>query len=258
MLQFCLLGSGSSGNATLIRVAETGILIDNGLSYKELCRRADVAGVSLEGLRALFITHEHGDHVKGAGILARKTGVPVYLTEGTFASLSPSVGEFPQAVRFEAGEAFEIGGLTVGSFSVSHDAADPVSYTVRCGSAQVGLATDLGHVSHLVRTRLRGSTALIVESNYCPEMLRMGHYPAQVQQRIRSRNGHLSNQDMTSLLDGLVHDQLRTVVLVHISEHNNTPALAHGFAARVLERHGATLHVAAPDEPSPIFEVPVA
>ncbi len=258
MLQFCLLGSGSSGNAILVSSGETRILIDNGLSYKQLCLRADRAGMSLAGLKALFITHEHGDHVKGAGILARKTGVPVYLTEGTHAALSPNVGEIPRAVCFEAGDTLQVDGLTVESFSVSHDAADPVSYTVRHGAAQVGLATDLGHVSHLVRTRLAGSTALILEANYCPEMLRRGHYPPRVQQRIRSRSGHLSNQDMTSLLDDLLHERLRTVVLVHISEHNNTPDLAHRYAARVLGRHGAALHVAAQDEPSPVFEVPVA
>lgn len=258
MLQFCLLGSGSSGNATLVCNGDSKILIDNGLSYKELCRRTEIAGLSLDGLQALFVTHEHGDHVKGAGILARKTGVPVYMTHGTKDALSPVVGKIPEEVCFEAGDVIQIDGLTVGSFSVSHDAADPVSYTVRCGGAQVGLATDLGHVSHLVRTRLSGSTALIVESNYCPEMLRLGHYPPQIQQRIRSRIGHLSNQDMTSLLSDLVHEQLRMVVLVHISEHNNTPELAHRFAARVLERHGAALHLAAQDTPSPVFEVPIA
>lgn len=255
MLQFCLLGSGSSGNAILVTSGETAILIDNGLSYKGLCHRVEHAGLSLERLKGVFVTHEHGDHVKGVGVLARKLGVPVYLTRGTHEALPGTVGEIPDLRPYEAGERFVVGGLEIASFSVSHDAADPVSYTVRAEGAQLGLATDLGHVSHLVRTRLRGSHALVLESNYCPNMLLRSGYPPQVRQRISSRIGHLSNQDSCSLLDELLHDGLQAVVLVHLSENNNTPEVAQRLAAGVLRGHGAALHVATQDTPTPVFEV---
>ncbi len=255
MFRFALLGSGSSGNATLIVSASAKILIDNGFSLKQLQTRMAALGQTLDGLDGIFITHEHSDHVGGIGVLGRKMEVPVFMTQGTRENLPPAVGKVPRIECFEAGEAIPIGDLTVHSFSVSHDAADPVSYTIATADAKLGFATDFGHPSQLVRARLAGSHALVLEANYCPDMLRRGPYPPQVQQRIRGRNGHLSNQDMTRLLDDLLHDQLRTVVLVHLSENNNTPDLAQKMAAQVLHGHAATLHIAAQDAPTPFFEV---
>lgn len=255
MFRFSLLGSGSSGNAALFVSPGAKILIDNGLSYKELQRRAALVGADLSGLDAVLITHEHVDHVGGAGVIARKTGVPVYLTPATFAALPQGVGEIPETRFFESGETLTFGDLNVGSFSIPHDAADPVSFTVSCGGAKLGLATDLGKVNHLVRTRLAESHALVLESNYCPDRLAEGHYPAQVQQRIRSPHGHLSNRDMASLLSSLLHDRLQTVVLVHISENNNTPDDARRLAESALRGHPAVLHVAGQDDPTPFIEV---
>ena len=255
MLKFSLLGSGSKGNATLI-VSRTGkILVDSGYSFKRLQERVAAAGETLDGLQAVFVTHEHRDHVNGIGVLARRTGVPIYMTGETFANLPDTVGELPRVEHFEAGDTIRIADLEVSSFSVSHDAADPVSYTVAAEGARLGFATDLGHVSHLVRTRLTGCHALVLESNHCPQMLRAGPYPPQLQQRIHSRIGHLSNQDMTSLLSALLHDGLQTVVLFHISENNNTYDLAHRMAAGVLGDHPAQVFVAEQDRPTPLFEV---
>ncbi|MBI2424496.1 MAG: MBL fold metallo-hydrolase [Candidatus Hydrogenedentes bacterium] len=255
MLEFSLLSSGSSGNATLISSGSAKILIDNGLSYKQLNERAARVGVSLEELSAVLITHEHSDHVNGCGVLQRKTGVPIYMTAATQRHLPLSVGKLDPVRTFEAGDRFEIGDLSIHSFSVAHDAVDPVSFTVESNGAKFGLATDLGHISHLVRQRLAHSHALVLESNYCPEMLRLGEYPAQVQQRIRGRLGHLSNQDMSSLLDDLMHDSLQTVVLVHISQNNNSPERAHLMAQGVLKDHPAQLYLSTRDEPTPLFRV---
>ncbi len=255
MFRFGLLGSGSSGNAAVVVSGKAKILIDCGFSLRQLQRRLEQAGESLEGLQAVFLTHEHTDHVAGAGVLCRKHGIPIYGTPGTLQNLSQQVGNLPRAIPFEAGDAVPIGDLEMASFSVAHDAADPVSYVVRSNGAKLGFATDFGHASELVRNRLAGSHALVIESNYCPDLLRNGAYPPQIQQRIRSRQGHMSNQDMSKLLHHLLHDTLRTVVLVHLSENNNRPELAQSMAEQVLQGHSAKLYVAAQDAPTPFFEV---
>lgn len=255
MIRFCLLGSGSSGNAILVSAPGSKILIDNGLSFRRLQSRCAQVGESLEGLKAVFVTHEHSDHVNGVGILTRKMDVPVYMTRETHQALPATVGRIPRVEYFEAGEDTVLNGLSVGSFSISHDAADPVSYVVETEGVKLGIAADLGHPSELVRLRLAGSHGLIIESNYCPDMLRRSPYPPMIQQRIRGRQGHLSNAAMSSLLAHVLHDRLRVVVLVHISEENNTHELALSMAERALKRRPVRLVTAAQDRATPIFEL---
>lgn len=255
MIRFCLLGSGSSGNAILVASKNAKVLIDNGLSYKQLRLRAEELGESLDGLQGVFVTHEHSDHVLGIGTLARRLNVPVYITERTYESLPQTVGALPDVRHFEAGDAIVLDGITLTSFSVCHDAIDPVGYVVEADGAKLGIASDLGRVSQLVRTRLQGAHALLLESNYCPQMLQNGSYPVMLQQRIRSHLGHLSNADMNSLLADLLHDGLQIVVLVHLSADNNTPELAFDMASRVLAEHGAQLHVAQRHKPTGVFTV---
>ena len=255
MIRFSLLGSGSQGNALLVVSSRAKILIDSGLSLKRVQERVAGAGESLEGLKAVFVTHEHTDHVSGVGVLARKTEAPVYMTEATRAHLPPSVGRIPYIETFEAGEDVAIDGLVVSSFSVSHDAADPVSFVVRHGDVRLGIACDLGHAPRLVQTRLKGANALVLESNHCPDLLMRGPYPPQLQQRVRSRHGHLSNPDMNALLSGLVHEALEVVVLAHLSQENNTRILARDLAAQALEGHPARLCVARQDQATPLFAI---
>jgi phosphoribosyl 1,2-cyclic phosphodiesterase len=255
VLRFTLLGSGSSGNAALVTAPDAKILIDCGLSLKQLRSRAELVGESLDGLQAVFITHEHGDHVLSLPALLRQFPVPVYMTPGTHENLPARLAKLPYVHAIEPGETVAVGAMEVDSFPISHDAAEPVSYAVRAGGAKVGFATDLGHVSHGVRRCLAGANALVLESNYCPIRLRNGHYPAQVQHRIRSRQGHLSNQDMCGLLGDLVHAALRTVVLMHISENNNHPGDVLKLVRGVLRTHPAHVHLALQDEPTPVFEV---
>lgn len=255
MIRFSLLGSGSGGNALLVASGSTKILVDCGLSFKRLHERVNAVGETLNGLAAVLVTHEHGDHVLGLGTLARRLGVPIFMTPLTYHSLPVSVGALPRVELFESGERLTCGDFEIESFSVSHDAADPVSYVIGSGGTRLGIACDIGYVSTLVRTRLEGAHGLILESNYCPEMLRNGSYPAQVQQRIRSKRGHLSNGDSTSLLHGLLHDALQVVVLVHVSQENNCPDLVTRMATQALGGRRVHLCVACQDRPTPLFEL---
>ncbi len=254
MIEFSLLGSGSSGNAVFVRGPSGKFLIDNGFSLKQLQSRLERIGESIDRLAAIVVTHEHRDHVNGIGVLARKTGVPVYLTRETDARL-PDLGRIPAKVYFESGDVLRILDFQLASFRVAHDAADPVSFTVWRAGCQLGLATDLGHATNLVRERLRGSHALVLESNHCPEMLRRSSYPPAIIQRIGGQHGHLSNQDMCKLLTSLLHADLQWVVAVHVSRENNTADKAREMAQGALKDHPARLHVAAQDEPTPLMRI---
>lgn len=255
MLRFVILGSSSDGNALLVLSGKTRILVDNGFSFKRLAETLGGVGILPESIDAVVVTHEHGDHVRGLGILARRTGVPVYMTRGCAEALPASVGPIPRLECFESGDTLPFGDIEAVSFAVSHDAADPVNYVFKAHGAKLGVATDFGHCSQLARARLTGSNALVVESNYCPDMLRRGSYPPQIQQRIQSRTGHLSNLDVQQLLRDLSHDALRLVVLTHISRENNTPELACMLAREIVGHMPIQVIAASPDTASPIFEV---
>lgn len=255
MLRFAVLGSSSSGNALLVYSEQTRILVDNGFSFKRLAASLAGVGVAPESLDAVVVTHEHGDHIRGLGTLARRTRVPVFMTGGCADALPPSLGAIPNLVRFDSGDVLQFGNIEATSFAVSHDAAEPVNYVFHVNGAKLGIATDFGHCSQLARARLSGSNALVVESNYCPDMLRRGPYPPQVQQRIHSRMGHLSNHDVQQLLKELAHEALRLVVLTHISRDNNTPELACKLARQALGMAPVEILAAPPDAVSPVFEV---
>ncbi|MGI6459566.1 MAG: MBL fold metallo-hydrolase [Candidatus Hydrogenedentales bacterium] len=255
MIRFSLLGSGSSGNAILVMTRGAKVLIDCGFSMRQLVLRAAQLGARLENLDAVFVTHEHGDHVKGLGVLARRLRIPVFMTPGTQARLPASVAEVPQVECFAAGDSIRLDGLSVSSFSVSHDAGDPVGFCLECRGAKLGIAADLGHAPNLVRLRLAGSQALVLESNYCPELLRQGPYPPKLQQRIRGTQGHLSNEAMSALLSSLRHERLRLVVLSHLSEENNDPELVFEMARRAVRPCSAEVVVSQQHVPTRLFEV---
>ena len=255
MIRFSLLGSGSKGNALFISSAKTKILIDNGFSFKQLRIRVESIGESLEGLDAVFVTHEHRDHVGGIGVLSRKIDVPIYFTPVTYECLPQTIGQLQTVNFFEAGDTISVGDLKLTSFSVSHDAVDPVGFAVTNGTAKIGLATDLGHAPTLVKKRLEGSNALILEANHCPVMLRKGPYPLALQQRIKSKHGHLSNSDMISLLSHLLHEDLKVVVLAHVSEENNSPENVYDMTHHLLKDHKAEFYVADQNEPTKLFEI---
>lgn len=224
-MRVCLLASGSKGNSLLIESGQTRILVDAGLSAKELRRRLDLIGVEAESLSALLITHEHSDHIRGLGPLVRQLKLPVYL-QTDLARTLPDVGK-PECVHeFVDGESFEVNDLTVRPFAVTHDSLAPVGFCLAGEHGKVGIATDLGVATRLVVDCLKDCRALIVETNHDEELLRDGPYPWKLKQRVRSNHGHLSNVAGRSLLQELLWDGLETVFLGHLSETNNRPELA--------------------------------
>ena len=239
-MRFSVLGSGSSGNSVYIESGKTGILIDAGFSGKEIEKRLKSVGRELADVCALCITHEHNDHIRGAGVISRRFKIPTYINEGTFSAGEKRIGKLVDRREFETGDILQIGDLQVRSFRVSHDTADPVGYVVSDGKRSVGYCTDTGKVSHLIGRRLAECNGLILEFNHNLQMLKNGPYPLPLQQRVRSSRGHLSNEDAAEFLKGLIGDHLRTVVLAHLSETNNTPELARAAVLHSVLHWGDT------------------
>ena len=234
-MKICLLASGSKGNSILVESGKTRLLIDAGLSARELRKRLDSVGVEAESLDALLITHEHGDHVRGLGPLVRQLDLPVYL-QTDLARKLPDVGK-PECVQeFVDGEEFTIKDLTIRTFSITHDCLAPVGFTLDGELGKVGVATDLGIVTRLVTECLQDCRALVLETNHDEELLRDGPYPWKLKQRVRSNHGHLSNNAAGNLLQSLLWNGLETVFLGHLSETNNRPDLAVEVVREVLEK----------------------
>jgi len=225
-MRFCVLGGGSKGNATFIESGRTSLLLDAGFSGKEIERRLAAIGIAAESLSAILITHEHSDHVRGAAILARRFALPVFVNAATLAAAGPMLAKLPQPMAFVTGEAFSFQDLQIHPYAISHDAADPVGFLVDNGRARLGYCTDTGVVSKLMRHRLGACHGLVLESNHDPELLRNGPYPPALQQRVRSKVGHLANEEAADFLRDILHDGLEHVVLSHLSETNNLPRLA--------------------------------
>lgn len=253
-MQFSVLGSGSGGNSVFIESAGSAILIDAGFSGKEVCARLAQVDRDMERVQAICVTHEHRDHVSGVGVLARKySHLNVWGNEGTIRGSERITKKIDNAQEFETGDYISIGDLELRSFSTLHDTSDPVGYIVSDGTFTLGYCTDTGHVSHLMAQRLAECDALILEFNHDPDLLRMGPYPLQLQQRVRSRHGHLCNEDSAVLLESLCHDKLQSVVLAHLSETNNTPDHALRAAQPVCEKWpGLVLSVAHQDKALPL------
>jgi len=257
-VKVCVLGSGSSGNSTLIAANGTSVLIDAGLSCRQIALRLDAVGVDPQSLNAVFVTHEHSDHIAGLPTLVKRFGPAVYITEATAAAAGQAVNGTAQLQIIEAGVSCECGALDVHPFSVTHDASDAVGYVVSDGDVSVGIATDLGFASAIVRHRLRGCHVTIIEANHDPQMLRDSHYPWQIKQRIASRHGHLSNGDCAMLVAELVPDGTRCVVLAHISEDNNRQELAVETVQEELTARGLNdvrVLAALRSEPTPVITV---
>jgi phosphoribosyl 1,2-cyclic phosphodiesterase len=288
MMRMTVLASGSKGNSTVVATGRTRILVDAGLSCREILKRMHTAGEDPRALDAILITHEHQDHVQGVAVLARKLGIPVYFTEmtqrawlrwmhprkrmtyadwlrqrqqgsssGTAAeasgvALAASVDEteselceeaasedrdpaaLPSVTYFEAGKRFAVGDIDVEPFTIPHDAADPVGFVFEGDGVRIGFATDLGYMPANARQALRRCDVLLLESNHDTEMLRDGPYPWSVKQRVMSRVGHLSNEAAAEFLERNYDGQATYVILAHLSESNNLPALARVSAERAL------------------------
>lgn len=250
----CLLASGSHGNAIYISNGTTAVLIDAGLSGVEIERRLYSRGLSPENLTALLVSHEHADHVHGVGVLSRKYGLPVFMNADT-QKAARSIGNIKELRPFSCGSAFMVNDLRINPFSISHDAADPAGFTMEKGGVKIGIATDLGIATFLVKEHLKSCALLVLEANHDPVMLEKGPYPWPLKQRIKSRAGHLANEETRNLLSELQHDRLRHVVLAHLSETNNTPQKAYDTVSPALTRCRPTLSVAVQGVSSEIFTV---
>jgi phosphoribosyl 1,2-cyclic phosphodiesterase len=255
-----VLASGSNGNSAVIASSTTRILVDAGLSCRELWKRMKRAGEDPRSLSAVLITHEHSDHVTGLRVLAKKLNLPVFITGATHQAWSRAMrdeqGECPQLQKletFSAGHSFQVGDIAVTPFTIPHDAADPVGFTFRTEGVKLAIATDLGYLPASVIDHLRGCDVLVIESNHDLEMLRGGPYPWAVKQRVMSRVGHLSNEALADFFCRDYDGRAAYVVLAHLSEQNNHPEVARRAAEHALGTRRTLLHnrvlLASQDQP---------
>lgn len=253
-----ILGSGSRGNALHLEHRGAALLVDAGLSAKQLEMRMEETGAAGAELLGVVLTHEHGDHSSGLKTFLKKRKVPVYASHGTKDALEPHVAT-AEWRSFEAGAQLEIGAFRVETFPVPHDAAEPIGLRVTAGTARIGLISDLGFVTRLVVERLRGCAALVLESNYDEAMLREEEKrPWSVKQRISARHGHLSNGAAAKLVEEVAGAELRELFLGHISEDCNRPELARKAmeeALRKVGRSGVRIHETCADQAGPRVEI---
>lgn len=238
-LRLCVLASGSSGNCTWVASDTTSLLLDAGLSARQTASRLNSVGGDIEAVQAICVSHEHQDHTAGLRVLHRRFGIPLYANAGTVDALSrlPQLADLPWQL-FSTGHAFVVGDLCVEPFSVPHDALDPVGFVVSCGPLRVGVVTDMGMVTSLIRERLRRCQALVIESNHDDVLLQNAPRPWSLKQRIRGRQGHLSNQAAADLLRDIAGPTLQHVFLAHLSEDCNRHDLAVDSATRALADAG--------------------
>src|SRR5690606_15125297 len=241
--QYSVLASGSSGNAFFIETEDHSFLVDAGLSCKkigELMGQIDRDPAKLDGI---FITHEHSDHIKGLGVMARKYKLPIYANERTWKAMDGLIGEVSVDQKFIFGmeTVKSFGCLDVESFGVSHDAAEPMFYIFRTGEKKLVLITDTGYVSDRLKGLIAGADVYIFESNHDTEMLRMGRYPWNVKRRILSDVGHVSNEDAALAMSEVVGDRTKRIYLAHLSRDNNMKDLARMSVTQTLESRGISV-----------------
>ena len=249
MLRFKNLGSGSSGNATLVEATDSltvRVLVDCGLGLKNLVNRLAQAGVQPSEITALFITHEHADHIGCARSLARRYRIPVWMSHGTYVALgSPDFDGLLELAKDD--EVIDLGGLQIMPFTVPHDAKEPLQLSCTDGSAKLGILTDLGHATAHVLAHLQGCHALMLECNHDSDLLENSSYPTFLKRRVGGLYGHLSNAAAADIALKLAHPGLKQVVAAHLSEQNNRSILVHGVLAEALSCISSDIVVATPD-----------
>jgi len=256
-LELCILASGSSGNATLVRTARTALLIDAGISLKRIAAACAAVEQEVSALHGVCLSHEHSDHVAGLPQLSTRHNIPVFANQGTAEALSRSDKFSALSWRiFANGSPFQIGDITVEPFSVPHDAYDPVGFLLSAGHVRVAVVTDMGMATALVRRRLQDCHALVLESNHDEWMVQQSSRPWSLKQRILGRQGHLSNQRAGELAVEVAGPQLQHIFLAHLSSDCNEPGVALTQMRRALDEAGH-LHVRVslthPDKPSEVW-----
>ena len=233
-LTYCVLGSGSSGNCLWIRGGGVQLLVDCGLSARQICLRLEQVGASIEDVQAVVCTHGHGDHVAGASVLARRHGLDVWTTSGARRFLPTNIPD-EKLHLLPLGGRVAFGGLSFETVQIPHDSPESVAFVVGDADTRLGIVTDLGVVPAAVIKAFSELDGLVLEMNHDEQMLADGPYPPRLKRRIRGNYGHLSNGQGAELLRQLLHPGLQRLTLAHISEHNNTPDLARVAAEKVLE-----------------------
>lgn len=238
-LRFTVLSSGSTGNAMVVANDEVKVLIDAGLSAKKIDELLQERGMGARDLDAILVTHEHADHIKGLGAVARKYDLPIYANEKTWEALNKQIGVIAEEKKhvLDTGSLFELGSMQIQSYGISHDAAEPVGYCFYDGDEKLGLATDLGYMSSKVKEQIIDSDVLILESNHDVELLRMGKYPWNIKRRILSDIGHLSNEAAGEGLCEILNGRTKRVYLAHLSRDHNMMELARLTVGNILEDH---------------------
>ncbi len=258
ILRFSVLGSGSAGNSTLVECGTTRILVDAGLSAKQLCSRLESIGIDPSSISAILLTHEHGDHTRGLKNFIKKYSTPLYATAETAHVIKETGIGNADWITFEAGQEFTINHLSVSSFSIQHDAVDPVGFVLFNGVFRLGLLSDIGFVTQSVKHHLKNISALFVEANYDDELLELDtKRPWSIKQRISSRHGHLSNSQVEELIRDIGHSSINHIVFGHLSSDCNCPKKVITHFSGLLEELGisANLHCATQSEPTPWFEM---
>ncbi len=242
-LRFSVLASGSTGNAFYIETDRARVLVDAGLSGKQMEKLFEQVDRQMNGLDGILVTHEHSDHIKGLGVLARRYKVPIFANEKTWKAMDGHIGDIDTEQKFvfqrETVQTFQ--DLDVESFGVSHDAAEPMFYAFHHNGKKVTICTDLGYVSDRIKGTIRDSNVFVFESNHDVEMLRAGRYPWNIKRRILSDVGHVSNEDAAYALAEMIGDQTERIYLAHLSQDNNMKELARLSVSQVLQEKGHTV-----------------
>ncbi|MBU9722329.1 MULTISPECIES: MBL fold metallo-hydrolase [Bacillaceae] len=239
-LRFSVLASGSTGNAIYVESDNQRLLIDAGLSGKKIEQCFEKININPKDLNGILVTHEHSDHIKGVGILARRYNLPIYANEKTWKAMQSSLGTIPieQRFHFETGKTKSFGNMEVESFGVSHDAAEPMFFTFAHGDRKLAVITDTGYVSERIKGVTKEANTFIFESNHDMDMLRMGKYPWSVKRRILGDEGHVSNVDAGLALADILTDSPANIYLAHLSLDNNMKDLARMTVHQTLEEKG--------------------
>jgi phosphoribosyl 1,2-cyclic phosphodiesterase len=240
-VRLTILGSGSGGNCAYVETDETRVLIDAGFSLRQLRQRLATIGRGPENLSGILVTHEHSDHVQGLGALNEKLHIPIYCNRPTHEAVEYQLQARLPCRLFETGASFEVGDIMVETFTVPHDAQDPVGFLLRTSAGNIGFLTDLGHTTRLVLERVRPAHALVLEANHDVKMLQeCPSRPWSLKQRILGRHGHLSNEAAADATEQIMSDDLRYLYLGHLSRECNRPELAHRVVNDRLQKIGAT------------------
>ncbi len=250
----CTLVSGSSGNSFYIENEDTAILVDAGISGAQFTNALKKQNLNPDKIKAIILTHDHSDHVYGAGVIHRKHNIPLYMTKGTYEKIADKIGKIQKPVIFKQGSKIQIERLNVNTFGTPHDAVEPVAVIIECNNAFCGILTDLGCPFPSVVKLVPKLDAVFLESNYDPEMLENGPYNANLKNRIKSFKGHISNIEAGNILKNSIRGRLKQVVFSHLSDKNNHPDLVENtifeIAGDVIKKNNIKILIAPRYEPS--------